>query len=210
MGNSRHDVRLDAHTKTGLNVGNRGACSATVGFHGVPGSLRRERCKHSRLNIVCARQRPDNVERRLFVPMLLVEAQRPSESAAIVVDQKVAKIVAGAASEELKLKSAIIDGELVYPHKSGLSNFHPLQAVVRSQPDRRLFMAFDLMQLGWHDLRDEPCQERRGRLEALIRPGGRIQYSDSLEGTPGELFSAAERFGLEGIVCKRRGSPYRS
>ena len=25
-----------------------------------------------------------------------------------------------------------------------------------------------------------------------------------------ELFSAAERFGLEGIVCKRRGSPYRS
>ena len=53
-------------------------------------------------------------------------------------------------------------------------------------------------------------QERRGRLEALIRPGGRIQYSDSLEGTPGELFSAAERFGLEGIVCKRRGSPYRS
>ena len=71
-------------------------------------------------------------------------------------------------------------------------------------------MAFDLMQLGGHDLRDEPCQERRGRLEALIRPGGRIQYSDSLEGTPGELFSAAERFGLEGIVCKRRGSPYRS
>ena len=58
--------------------------------------------------------------------MLLVEAQRPSESAAIVVDQKVAKIVAGAASEELKLKSAIIDGELVYPHKSGLSNFHAL------------------------------------------------------------------------------------
>ena len=59
-------------------------------------------------------------------------------------------------------------------------------------------------------MRAEPLQERRERLEALIRPGGRIQYSDSLEGTPRELFSAAERFGLEGIVCKRRGSPYRS
>ncbi len=29
-------------------------------------------------------------------------------------------------------------------------------------------------------------------------------------GTPAELFAAAERMGLEGIVCKRRGSPYRS
>ena len=120
------------------------------------------------------------------------------------------KIVAGAAAEELKLKSAIIDGELVYPHESGLSDFHALQAVVRSQSDRLVFMAFDLMHLDGHDLRAEPLQERRGRLEALIRPGGRIQYSDSLEGTPRELFSAAVRFGLEGIVCKRRGSAYRS
>jgi hypothetical protein len=46
------------------------------------------------------------------------------------------KIVAGAASEELKLKSAIIDGELVYPHETGLSDFHALQAVVRTQSDR--------------------------------------------------------------------------
>ena len=31
-----------------------------------------------------------------------------------------------------------------------------------------------------------------------------------LAGTPAELFAAAERMGLEGIVCKRRGSAYRS
>ena len=73
----------------------------------------------------------------------------------------------------------IIDGELFYPHASGLFDFHALQAVVRSQSDRLVFMAFDLKQLGGHDLRDEPCQERRVRLEALIHPGGRIQYVNS-------------------------------
>jgi bifunctional non-homologous end joining protein LigD len=56
----------------------------------------------------------------------------------------------------------------------------------------------------------EPLQGRRECLNGLIRPGGRIQYSDSLQGTPAELFGAAERMGLEGIVCKRRGSPYAS
>ena len=58
-----------------------------------------------------------------------------------------ADIVASAAAEELKLKSAIIDGELVYPHETGRSDFHALQAVVRSQSDRLVFMAFDLMHL---------------------------------------------------------------
>jgi bifunctional non-homologous end joining protein LigD len=35
------------------------------------------------------------------------------------------KIVAGATAEELKLKSAIIDDELVYPHETGLSDSMP-------------------------------------------------------------------------------------
>ncbi len=120
-------------------------------------------------------------------------------------------IVAKAAAEELNLKSAIIDGELVYPQENGLSDFHALQQVVRSHSDQLLFMAFDLLHLDGEDLRGEPVEERRERLDGFIHhPGGRTQYSDSLLGTPAELFAAAERMGLEGIVCKRRGSPYRS
>ncbi len=118
------------------------------------------------------------------------------------------KIIAEAAASELKVKSAIIDGELVYPHESGLSDFHALQAVVRSQSDKLLFMAFDLLHHDSEFLRAEEVEYRRDRLYALIRPGGRIQYSDSLQGTPEELYPAVERMGLEGIVCKRRGSPY--
>ena len=64
------------------------------------------------------------------------------------------------------MKSAIIDGELVYPHETGISDFHALQAVVRSQSDKLMFMAFDLLHLNGEDLRAEPLEERRERLEA--------------------------------------------
>ncbi len=50
--------------------------------------------------------------------------------------------------------------------KSGLSDFHALQAVVRSHSDQLIFMAFDLLHLDGEDLRGEPLEERRERLEA--------------------------------------------
>ncbi len=120
------------------------------------------------------------------------------------------KIIAEAAAAEIRVTSAIIDGELVYPQESGFSDFHALQAVVRSQSDALLFMAFDLLHHDSDYLRAETVEDRRERLYALIRRGGRIQYSDSLQGTPGDLFASVERMGLEGIVCKRRGSVYAS
>ena len=98
------------------------------------------------------------------------------------------RIIADAAAAEIRVTSAIIDGELVYPHESGLSDFHALQAVVRSQSDKLLFMAFDLLHHDNEFLRAETVEDRRDRLYAFIRPGGRIQYSDSLQGTPTELF----------------------
>ncbi len=116
------------------------------------------------------------------------------------------KIIAEAAAAEIRVISAIIDGELVYPHECGFSDFHALQAVVRSQSDKLLFMAFDLLHHDGGYLRAETVEDRRERPYALIRPGGRIQFSDSLQGSPADLFASVERMGLEGIVCKRRGS----
>jgi bifunctional non-homologous end joining protein LigD len=120
------------------------------------------------------------------------------------------KPIANAASTELDVSSAIIDGELVYPHESGRSDFHALQAVVRSQPEALIFMAFDLLHLNGEDRREVPLTDRRSPLHGLIQPGGIIQYSEALVGTPAELFALAEQMELEGIVCKRRGSRYAS
>ena len=110
----------------------------------------------------------------------------------------------------LRTDAAIIDGELVHPHESGRTDFAALQKAIRSSADQLIFMAFDLLHLAGRDLRGEPLEYRRRLLESLIEPGGRIQFSETLAGSPADIFPAAEQAGLEGIVCKRRGSPYRS
>ena len=50
----------------------------------------------------------------------------------------------------------------------------------------------------------------RGSKRCPGRGDGRIQFSEALEGSPAAVFAAAERLELEGIVCKRKGSIYRS
>lgn len=66
-------------------------------------------------------------------------------------------------------------------------------------------MAFDLLHLNGHDLRDMPLKDRREILQAVIPAGGHIQFSEALPST-GEVCEA----GLEGIGSKRLDSLYRS
>jgi bifunctional non-homologous end joining protein LigD len=72
-----------------------------------------------------------------------------------------------------------------------------------------VFRAFDLLGLNGQDLRKAPIEERKRTMAKSLRrcadrrPG--ITFGD---GTT--LFQHACRFGCEGIVSKRLGSPYRS
>lgn len=52
--------------------------------------------------------------------------------------------------------------------------------------------------------------ERRAKLRNLLaRPDG-IRFSEDLDGDGEIMFRHACMLGMEGIVCKRRDSPYRS
>jgi hypothetical protein len=94
------------------------------------------------------------------------------------------KIVAAAASEELRVNSAIIDDELVYPQTSGISDFHTLQAVVRSQSTDR-----------WHG----PSSSRDARCRHSSLPDCRAAGGAKAEVRPGEV-------SLRHIGRSRRGS----
>jgi bifunctional non-homologous end joining protein LigD len=62
------------------------------------------------------------------------------------------------------------------------------------------------------DLRPLPVEVRRERLAGLIgarRPTG-IAFSDHHDSDGAELFAAACRMNLEGIVAKRKGTRYTS
>jgi hypothetical protein len=77
--------------------------------------------------------------------------------------------------------------------------------------DGTVFMlAFDLIELNVDDLRREPLERRKAALAKLLRSAGSgVQLNEHLE-ADGVVLEHACRMGLEGIVSKRNGSPYRS
>ena len=72
-------------------------------------------------------------------------------------------------------------------------------------------VVFDLLQVDGQDARALPLEERRERLAAVLaqRPSPSLLFSEVVDGDKGAvLFKHACAKNLEGIVSKRRGSPY--
>jgi ATP-dependent DNA ligase len=76
---------------------------------------------------------------------------------------------------------------------------HPDYAIV--------FYAFDLLHLDGMDLTTSPLQERRARLPQVVDKSG-ILLSIELPGAPQQVIKAVTGLGLEGVIAKRRTSPY--
>jgi ATP-dependent DNA ligase len=68
------------------------------------------------------------------------------------------------------------------------------------------------MMLNGKDLRGLALMERRKRLQDLVgrHPDSRIHFSEDLIGNGPEVFRAADKLGLEGIVSKRPEGRYMS
>jgi len=79
--------------------------------------------------------------------------------------------------------------------------------------DASVFLyAFDLIELNGDDLRREPLAVRKATLASLLtRAGPGLRLNEQMDEQDGPLvFAHACKLGLEGIVSKRRSSPYRS
>lgn len=113
------------------------------------------------------------------------------------------------AGATLKARSCTIDGELVVADAQGMADFGKLHS--RCFDHLAFLYGFDLLELNGEDLRSRPLIERKAMLAALLRradPGIRLCDHDERDGRA--LFMAACRMGLEGLVCKRASSVYRS
>jgi len=118
--------------------------------------------------------------------------------------------IAKAAGELDEVQSAIIDGEIIVLNDAGQSNFAALRKAITQRQHDLYFVAFDLLHLNGHDLRDMPLEDRREILAAMIPEGRRIQFSQALPGDAAAIFHLVDQAGLEGMVSKRRDSVYRS
>ena len=118
-------------------------------------------------------------------------------------------LIAEAASA-LGVRSCLIDGEAVACDGDGMPVFDRLRY---RRADKTVFLyAFDLIELNGRDLRREPIEVRKRQLATLLRKAlVGLQLNEHLEHEAGAVvFRHACKMGLEGIVSKRLGSPYRS
>jgi ATP-dependent DNA ligase len=114
------------------------------------------------------------------------------------------------AAGALRLRSFVIDGEAVACDGDGMPSFDRLR--YRRADDSVFLYAFDLLELDGQDLRREPLEVRKATLASVVaKVGPGLRLNEHLAHDDGEVvFRHACRMGLEGIVSKRLGSPYRS
>lgn len=120
----------------------------------------------------------------------------------------------------LVAESAVLDGEAVALDEDGRSHFQLLQnALSEKRTDAVVYYVFDLLELDGRDLRGEPLAARKTALKALLDASAgkagpefrrRVRYSEEFDGEGEGLFRSACELGLEGVVSKLRGAPYRS
>lgn len=112
-------------------------------------------------------------------------------------------LIAGV-GERLRVRSAVIDGELIACTEDGRPDFYALLA---RRPAPLCVVCFDLLMLDGLDLRPLPLHIRRAKLAPLIAEG--TTFILSQEYRDGDaLLAMAEQAGLEGIVSKKRESAY--
>ncbi|MFP4282047.1 MAG: ATP-dependent DNA ligase [Opitutales bacterium] len=121
----------------------------------------------------------------------------------------------------------VLDGEvLVWPEgaerpagfdvlQTRIGRKHLSAAFLAGAP--AVFLAYDVMESGGVDLRPEPLHVRRERLEALLAAlpeGGALRPSPLVEasgwGGYEEFWDTSRERGVEGLMLKRRTSPYRA
>jgi bifunctional non-homologous end joining protein LigD len=113
---------------------------------------------------------------------------------------------------------AILDGEIVALDEHGVSRFQLLQPrlgrknkaeIARLAASTRLaYYVFDLLYLDGFDLMGCTLLDRKTQLEAIIKPGKNVRYSDHIIEHGKELYKEVAKVPLEGVVAKRLASTY--
>ena len=106
----------------------------------------------------------------------------------------------------LKVKNAVLDGEIVCLDSEGRSIFNDLL----HRKGFPVFYAFDLIYLDGHDLRQLPLVERKLKLREILDKSRLpdVICGKYVEGRGIDLFNEVCRRNLEGVVAKRKTGTY--
>ncbi|HSW20295.1 MAG TPA: DNA ligase D, partial [Ramlibacter sp.] len=113
--------------------------------------------------------------------------------------------------EAMDLPDGWYDGEIILPGEDAPADFQALQGAFDTKRTADIvYYLFDLPYCAGHDLRAVALEHRREVLQriALRKPQPKVRFSEVFDGAPDQIVASACRLGLEGVIAKRRGSPY--
>lgn len=119
----------------------------------------------------------------------------------------------------LPIGDALLDGEIVTFDAEGKPNFQRLAPRIHAQKPFEIeqaraavpvvYLVFDILALAGHDLTGLPLLERKRILSQLVRGRGLVRVLDHIENDGSALYDFCRQQRLEGVVAKRKLSPYR-
>ncbi len=115
------------------------------------------------------------------------------------------------ALQALKLKDSWLDGEVVSLNGEGLPDFQALQnAFDIGRSLDIVYYVFDAPFLAGQDMRHKPVEERRAALKSALAGSKSklLRFSEAFTAHHQDIFESACDLALEGVIGKRRGSPY--
>lgn len=120
----------------------------------------------------------------------------------------------------LPTERVVLDGEIVAFDDAGRPSFQKLSRRIQARRplDRRqaqrsvpvVFVVFDILALGEHDLRGWPLSRRKEVLTELVRGKGFVRTLEHTETGGPTLHAFCEANRLEGVVAKRAASTYQA
>jgi bifunctional non-homologous end joining protein LigD len=110
---------------------------------------------------------------------------------------------------KLKLRSTILDGEVVAVDEKGIPRFQLLQRFQKQPNAPTLYYVFDVLWFQGDELTQKPILERRKVLERILKPAAGVQLGSYVEAEGKALFELTKEKGMEGIIAKRKDSLYR-
>ena len=112
---------------------------------------------------------------------------------------------------KLRLPNGWYDGEIVAINAKGVPDFGLLQqSFDASRTGSVVYYLFDVPFFDGRDLRHTPLEARRALLRQLLadRPSDAVRFSEVFDAPPESVVASACRLGLEGVIAKRKDSPY--
>jgi bifunctional non-homologous end joining protein LigD len=120
----------------------------------------------------------------------------------------------------LPASDALLDGEIVTFDAEGKPSFEMLAPRIHAQRPLDIeqaraavpvvYLVFDLLALAGRDLTALPLVERKRILAQLVRGRGLVRVLDHMDDDGSALYDFCRRERLEGVVAKRKQSPYRT